>query len=434
VSFGGNAATSFNVVSATSITTTSPAGSGIVDVTVTTSAGTSATGAADGFTYIAVIPQPAVTAISPNTGVPSGGTTVTITGANFTGVTAVRFGGNTATSVTVNSVTKITATSPAGTGTVDVTVTAAGGTSPASSADQFSYGFARTWVSGTGDDTSQCVVDAPCLTFAAAMALTLPGGEIDALDPGDFGPVTITKSLSIVGNQDAVSALSPTSGGTSGIVVTAGANDVVNLRGLIFNGFAGTGASGVVFNSGAKLRIKGCTFLGFAGGGITFSPGAGSAATAKMVVESSNILGSGSGVVVSPSAGIAANVQLTHLRTDGNSGDGVIADGTAGGGAISVAIDNASIGFNAGNGINAVSGSGSVTIDIIRSAIETNGLAGILSNQSGGGSSSVTVGSSQIHGNGVGMQSGGGGVLLSYGNNQMTGNGTNGVFSTTGLQ
>jgi hypothetical protein len=314
-------------------------------------------------------------------------------------------------------------------------VTAAGGASAASSADQFSYGFARTWVSGTGDDTSQCVVDAPCLTFAAAIALTLPGGEIDARDPGDFGPVTIAKSLTIVGNQDNVSALSPTSGGTSGIVVTAGANDVVNLRGLIFNGFAGTGASGVAFNSGAKLRIKNCTFLGFAGGGIAFSPGAGSAAIAKMVVENSNILSSGSGVVVSPSAGIVANVQLTHIRTDGNSGDGVIADGTAGGGAISVAIDNASIGFNAGNGVNAVSGSGSVTIDIIRSAIEMNGLAGILSNQSGGGSSSVTVGSSLIRGNGVGMQSAGGGSLSSYSNNHVTGNQTTGSFTgSVGLQ
>jgi hypothetical protein len=432
VSFGGSSATFLNVTSATRIVAGSPPGSGTVDVTVTAVGGTSATSPADQFSYI---PQPAVTAISPNGGPPSGGTAVTITGANFTGATAVRFGSNAATSVTVNSITKITATSPAGTGTVDVTVTAAGGTSPTGSADQFTYGWARTWVSGTGDDTSQCVVDAPCQTFAAAVALTLPGGEIDTLDPADFGPVTITKSLSIVGNQDGVSALSPTSGGTSGIVVTAGATDVVILRGLIFDGFAGTGASGVAFNSGAKLLIKDCTFLGFAGGGITFSPGAGSAAVAKMVVENSNIFSNGSGVVVSPSAGIVADVLLTHIRTDWNSGDGVIADGTAGGGAISVAIDNASIGFNAGNGINAVSGSGSVTIDIIRSAIETNGLAGILSNQSGGGSASVTVGSSQILGNGVGMQSAGGGSLRTYSNNQVTGNQTTGSFTgSVGLQ
>jgi hypothetical protein len=98
-------------------------------------------------------------------------------------------------------------------------------------------------------------------------------------------------------------------------------------------------------------------------------------------------------------------------------------------------LRNASIGFNAGNGINAVSGSASVTIDIIRSAIETNGLAGILSNQSGGGSSSVTVGSSQISGNGVGMQSAGGGSLRTYSNNQVTGNQTTGSFTgTIGLQ
>ena len=253
VSFGGSSATFLNVASATRIVAGSPPGSGTVDVTVTAVGGTSATSPADQFTYI---PQPAVTAISPNSGSPSGGTAVTITGANFTGATAVRFGSNAASSITVNSITKITATSPAGTGTVDVTVTAAGGTSPTSSGDKFSYGWARTWVSGTGDDTSQCVVDAPCQTFAAAMALTLPGGEIDARDPGDFGPVTITKSLSIVGNQDDVSALSPTSGGTSGIVVTAGINDVVNLRGLIFDGFAGTGASGVAFNSGASTQYR----------------------------------------------------------------------------------------------------------------------------------------------------------------------------------
>jgi len=204
---------------------------------------------------------------------------------------------------------------------------------------------------------------------------------------------------------------------------------------LIFDGFASTGASGVAFNSGAQLNISGCAFLGFAAGGITFSPGAGSAAIAKMVVEKSNIFSNGSGVVVSPSAGIVANVTLTRVRTDGNSGDGVIVDGTAGGGAIDVAIANASIGFNAGNGVNAVSGSGSVTIDIFRSTIETNGLAGILSNQSGGGSSSVTVGSTQIGGNGVGMQSAGGGGLRSYSNNQVMGNQTTGNFTgSVGLQ
>jgi hypothetical protein len=425
VNFGARAAGFFNVTSDTRIVARSPAGSGPVDVTVTTAGGTSVTSAADEFTYI---PQPAVTAISPNSGVPSGGTTVTITGSNFTGVTAVRFGSAAATSVMVNSVTQITATSPAGSGTVDVTVTAPGGTSPTSSADKFSYGFARTWVSGTGDDTSQCTAGAPCQTFAAAMALTLPGGEIDALDPGDFGPVTITKSLSIVGGQDVVAAVSLASGGTSGVTVAAGADDVIELRGLIFDGFAGTGASGVVFTTGAKLNIEGCTFLGFPVGAITFSPGAGSAATAKMFVGGSNIFASGTGVVISPNAGIAADAWLIDANVDGNSGDGVVADGTGGGGPINVVMTNASIGPNAGNGVNAMSGAGSVAIDISRSTIEANGLAGIRSN---GASANVTADRSQVSANGVGLQSAGGGSLLTYSNNQVMDNGTNGSFTGT---
>ena len=93
VSFGTTSAASFTVTSGTSITATSPAGSGTVDVKVTTIGGTSATGAADGFTYIAM---PAVTGLAPASGPAAGGTVVTITGANLSGATAVKFGGSAA--------------------------------------------------------------------------------------------------------------------------------------------------------------------------------------------------------------------------------------------------------------------------------------------------------------------------------------------------
>ena len=83
---------------------------------------------------------PTVTNVNPNTGPTSGGTSVTITGTNFSGATAVSFGGNAAASFTVNSATQITATSPAGMGTVDVTVTNENGTSATSSGDRFTYG------------------------------------------------------------------------------------------------------------------------------------------------------------------------------------------------------------------------------------------------------------------------------------------------------
>src|SRR6202011_1443597 len=113
VSFGGSQATGYSADSETQITATSPAGTGVVDVTVTTSGGTSPTSAADQFTYVAL---PAVTGDAPAQGLEAGGTSVVISGSNFTGAGAVMFGANLATSYSVDSDTQITATNPAGTG------------------------------------------------------------------------------------------------------------------------------------------------------------------------------------------------------------------------------------------------------------------------------------------------------------------------------
>src|SRR5579862_3275156 len=99
----------------------------------------------------------------------------------------------------------------------------------------------RTWVSGVGDDANPCSRTAPCKTFAGAISKTAPGGEIDVLDPGGFGAVTITKSISI--EADGVIAGVLVSG-TNGINVAAGAADTVVLRGLTIDGL-GTGLAGV---------------------------------------------------------------------------------------------------------------------------------------------------------------------------------------------
>jgi hypothetical protein len=118
---------------------TSPAGSaGTVNVTVTTPGGTSATSSADYFTYTVPVPAPTVTEVKPDSGPAGGGTTVTIVGDNLENVTSVHFGGAAATIIS-NSDETITVTSPAGEGTVDITVTTAGGTSATSAADHFIY-------------------------------------------------------------------------------------------------------------------------------------------------------------------------------------------------------------------------------------------------------------------------------------------------------
>jgi hypothetical protein len=137
VKFGKTAATSFTVNSATSITASAPAGTGAVDVTVTTPSGTSPIGSSDKYTYLAV---PTVTKLSVKGGPSSGGTSVTITGTGLSGVTSVNFGSAVSREVTVHSATSLTVISPAGTGgTALVTVTNGGGTSVASSKVKFKY-------------------------------------------------------------------------------------------------------------------------------------------------------------------------------------------------------------------------------------------------------------------------------------------------------
>ncbi len=102
-------------------------------------------------------------------------------------------------------------------------------------------------------------------------------------------------------------------------------------------------------------------------------------------------------------------------------------DGTAGG-TVTTVVTDSSLGEN-GDGLIAVSGPGNATVNLMRDVITQNTASGVVSNRSGGGTATVTVGSSEISGNATGVQSLGSGVLLSYRNNQLTQNGSNGSFT-----
>lgn len=120
----------------------------------------------------------------------------------------------------------------------------------------------RTFVSGVGDDVNPCSRTAPCKTFAGAISKTAAGGIINALDDGGFGPLTITKSITLDGGGHVAGVLV---GGTNGIVVNAGANDVVVLRGLTFSGAAGA-LNAVRYLSAKYLIVEDSTIEGFANG------------------------------------------------------------------------------------------------------------------------------------------------------------------------
>lgn len=155
----------------------------------------------------------------------------------------------------------------------------------------------RTWVSGVGDDANPCSRTAPCKTFAGAISKTAPGGEIDALDPGGFGALTITKSITLDGGGGQVASVLVA--GTNGIVVAAGATDNVIIRNLRLDGLRGggnanAGLHGISFISGNDLNIENCVIFGFNNNGVNIALNQNSAASVHIInTVIKNVGGSG---------------------------------------------------------------------------------------------------------------------------------------------
>ena len=127
----------------------------------------------------------------------------------------------------------------------------------------------RTWVSGVGDDANPCSRTAPCKTFAGAISKTASPGIINCLDPGGFGAVTITKSITI----DCTGTLgSVLSSGVQGIIVNALSTDKIVLRQIDING-AGTtlGTNGINVIQAAGVLVDHVTIGNYSGQGIEAS-------------------------------------------------------------------------------------------------------------------------------------------------------------------
>lgn len=253
--------------------------------------------------------------------------------------------------------------------------------------------IARTWVSSTGSDANLCTRTAPCATFARALAQTLPGGEIDVVDPGSYGPVTIGQSLTIEGGGNQAGYLQAGSG--NGIVIQAGANDVVTLRNLQIDG-NGSGANGIRFLRGKNLSIEGSHIFGFTQNGIDIEVNSASTVqiTDTVVKNSGNdgifatstsglvrVAVSNSQIMASSNNGIEgstngfATVHYSLISASG--GSGAIAGGTNGCG--SVGIDNSDI-VGGNNGVTAANG---CFLNIGHSHLGYN-ITGVAYNQAGG--------------------------------------------------
>jgi len=289
----------------------------------------------------------------------------------------------------------------------------------------------RTWVSGVGDDANPCSRTAPCKTFAGAISKTAASGEIDCLDPGGFGALTITKAMTIL--CDAVSNGGVLVSGTNGITVAAGAADVIVLSGLDFEGIAptsGPGLDGIRFNTGAALFVRNCTIRDFSQNGINFAPGGVSSLYVNNVmIHNSGFSGTFAGIQLRPTGTGQASAAINNVQLTSN-GIGIMADGTATSGKINGVVRDSVISGSTNNGINVgatTSANDALLLDDV--TISGNLINGLSVN---GSTAGLLVANSTIYNNGAGINAVNSGQVVSYGNNRLNANnGNDGAFTST---
>jgi hypothetical protein len=291
----------------------------------------------------------------------------------------------------------------------------------------------RTFVSTSGSDANPCTRTSPCRNFQAAIANTLAGGEVVALDSGGYGTFTVDKSLTVAGAPGAHVAVTAFAG--TAVAVDAGASDTVVLRNLYLTGLGAE--RGIEFNAGGSLHVEsvvasGFSLLGLAAAGDDLS---------LFVVDSQFRHNGSFGVYTEGSV----SAEIEHTRADANGARGfTFTSGSAATVRRSAATHNGEAGFSITtgsrvavedsladwNGANGVLVSFAAVADLTGDVITNNQFDGIITLEPG---TIVRVGSSTVTGNATGLTRGDG-TFESYGDNMVRGNTTNtsGTITTVG--
>ena len=262
----------------------------------------------------------------------------------------------------------------------------------------------RTWVSGVGDDVNPCSRTAPCKTFAGAISKTAARGEINCIDPGGFGAVTITKSITI----DCVGVLAGVLvSGANGIIVNALSTDTVILRNLDINGI-GAGLNGIRVLSAANVHIENAVIYGFVQSGIDFRPVSDSKLMVNNVTIRNNTM---HGIYALPAPGMVTAVLVAKSRLNQNGLTGIrVDDGSA-------TVSDTVLQGNGAHGASAVS-NGKIMLERVVTAGNVNG--GVLANGAG---AIIWMSNVTSVNNNFGLFAPlGGGQLISFGNNRVANN------------
>jgi hypothetical protein len=280
----------------------------------------------------------------------------------------------------------------------------------------------HTWVSGVGDDANPCSRTAPCKTWAGTISKTAPFGVMQCLDPGGFGAVTITKSITLLCEEHIGFISSP---GVNAIVVSlASASDRVTIRGLTIDGF-NTGIDGIRFVGSGSLFVQEVNIRNMTQNGINFAPSSG---LAQLHVSADTVITDTNGgntsfaaILIKPISGANANVSIDGSQLSHNT-NGIFADASGGGGISNFTVKNSVISGNSNVGVVVVSSGASFTGMVDSSMISLNNFGVAIA----GSAASLRLGGNTISHNLTGV-SNSGGTLESFKNNQVVANVTNGT-------
>jgi hypothetical protein len=271
----------------------------------------------------------------------------------------------------------------------------------------------RTWVSGVGDDANPCSRTAPCKTFAGAISKTAAGGEINCIDAGGFGAITITKSITIDGDGVHAGILNA---GTNGVLVNVAATDKVTIRNLSING-AGSGFNGVRMLGGGTLHVENCQIFNQAQKGISFEPTLGNS---KLLVKDTIIrdnlnAATGGGIFCKPDPAGSGQVVVNGVTMDRNTFGMRIEN------RCSVMVTNSSASRNDQHGFFLLGNSGTTcTLNLENCVVNGNVSAAL---HSEGTNAIARISNISCLNNAIGLETvAGGAQILSFGNNRIAGN------------
>lgn len=264
----------------------------------------------------------------------------------------------------------------------------------------------RTWVSGVGDDANPCSRTAPCKTWAGAISKTSAFGEIDALDPGGFGSVTITKSIIIDGGPNAggISA-----SGTTGITINAATTDVVTIRNLNLECLGGTlpCANGINVVSAGALHVKHVDITAF-GNGINVT------SATQLYADGVDVHdGTGNGINFTPPSTAYASVANSLFENNQN---GILAGDNA-----KMTVTNTTAAGNTAGGFVVQSNASSATLNVLNSNAVFNTGAGYSAVGNGSAAATLRLSNASAMSNGAAVSTSGTGAAYSFKNNPITG-------------